>query len=116
MPVHYDPLLAKVIATAASRDEAIKRLVCALREFPILGVRTNIEFLLRVLDHPRFRAGDIDTGWLDAESASLAAPGAADVPDHVQAAIAACESGSESPGETRPAHPDPWQSLRAWRA
>ena len=36
---------------------AITRLVCALREFPILGVRTNIAFLLRVLEHPRFLAG-----------------------------------------------------------
>src|SRR5262245_34799284 len=72
VPIHYDPLLAKVIATAATREEAVRRLVCALREFPILGVRTNTGFLLSILEHPRFRAGDIDTGWLDAEGASFA--------------------------------------------
>jgi acetyl/propionyl-CoA carboxylase alpha subunit len=66
VPLHYDPLLAKVIATGETRDETITRLVCALREYPILGVRTNIPFLIRVLDHPRFRAGDVDTGFLDA--------------------------------------------------
>ena len=47
---------------------AIARLVAALREFPILGIRTNVPFLLRVLDHPRFRAGEIDTGFLDAKA------------------------------------------------
>jgi acetyl/propionyl-CoA carboxylase alpha subunit len=114
VPLHYDPLLAKVIATAATRDEATRRLVCALREFPILGVHTNIEFLLRILDHPRFRAGDIDTGFLDTEGEALATSGIADVPGAVQAAVAAYES--ESPEEARPAQPDPWQSLREWRA
>jgi acetyl/propionyl-CoA carboxylase alpha subunit len=114
VPLHYDPLLAKVIATSATRDDAIQRLMCALREFPILGVHTNIEFLLRILDHPRFRAGDIDTGFLDAEGAGLAASSPAELPGPVQAAVAAHES--ESREETRPSHPDPWESLRQWRA
>jgi len=87
--------------------------VCALREFPILGVRTNIEFLVRTLEHPRFRAGDFDTGWLDAEGGSLAAADSLDVPEHVQAAVGAYES--ESQAEAQPARPDPWQSLREWR-
>jgi acetyl/propionyl-CoA carboxylase alpha subunit len=114
VPLHYDPLLAKVIATSATRDDAIQRLMCALREFPILGVQTNIEFLLRILDHPRFRAGDVDTGFLDAEGAALAAPGPVEIPNAVQTAIAAHES--ESPLETQPSRPDPWQSLHEWRA
>jgi acetyl/propionyl-CoA carboxylase alpha subunit len=114
VPLHYDPLLAKVIATSATREDAIQRLMCALREFPILGVHTNIEFLLRVLDHPRFRAGDVDTGFLDAEGAALAASSPVEIPNAVQTAIAAHES--ESPQETQPSRPDPWQSLREWRA
>jgi acetyl/propionyl-CoA carboxylase alpha subunit len=116
VPLHYDPLLAKVIATSATRDEAIRRLVCALREFPILGIHTNIEFLVGILEHPRFRAGDLETGWLDAEGASLVPPGPTEVPGHVQAAITAYESESESQAEASPARPDPWQSLREWRA
>jgi acetyl/propionyl-CoA carboxylase alpha subunit len=114
VPVHYDPLLAKVIATSATRDDAIRRLVCALREFPILGVPTNVEFLLRVLEHPRFHAADVDTGFLDAEGSSLAAPEAGVVPGHVQAAVAAYES--ELRAEARPSPLDPWQSLGEWRA
>jgi acetyl/propionyl-CoA carboxylase alpha subunit len=114
VPLHYDPLLAKVIATSATRDDAIQRLMCALREFPILGVHTNIEFLLRILDHPRFRAGDVDTGFLDSEGAALAASSPVEIPNTVQAAIAAHES---EPGpETTPSRPDPWQSLNEWRA
>ena len=61
--VHYDPMLAKVIASGETREIAIARLVAALRDYPILGVRTNIPFLIRVLEHPRFRAGDVDTGF-----------------------------------------------------
>jgi hypothetical protein len=91
-----------------------KAAVGALREFPTLGVHTNNEFLLRILDHPRFRAGDIDTGFLDAEGAGLAASSPAELPGPVQAAVAAHES--ESREETRPSHPDPWESLRQWRA
>src|SRR5439155_25656613 len=55
--VHYDPLLAKVISTAETRGTAIARLSAALGDFPILGVRTNIPFLLRVLAQPRFASG-----------------------------------------------------------
>ena len=90
--------------------------MCALREFPILGVRTNTGFLLRVLEHPRFRAGDVDTGWLDAEGASFAAE-SGDVPAHVQAAVSAYESeaGPQSHEATQASQSDPWQSLREWR-
>src|SRR5439155_13929952 len=48
--IYYDPLIAKVIATAETRDLATARLVAALREFAIEGIRTNIAFLVRVLE------------------------------------------------------------------
>jgi acetyl/propionyl-CoA carboxylase alpha subunit len=70
--VHYDPMIAKVIASAETRDLATRRLIAALRAFPILGVRTNVQFLLRILDDPRFVDGGIDTGFLDREGSSLA--------------------------------------------
>ena len=47
---YYDPLLAKVIAVAETRELARARLTAALRDFPILGIRTNLPFLLRILD------------------------------------------------------------------
>jgi acetyl/propionyl-CoA carboxylase alpha subunit len=113
VPVHYDPLLAKVMATSATREEAITRLVCALREFPILGIRTNIEFLLRILEHPQFLAGDAHTGFVDEHAVSLASP-AGEPPAYVLAAVSAHET--ESPVATEETGRDPWQSVREWRA
>jgi 3-methylcrotonyl-CoA carboxylase alpha subunit len=63
--VHYDPMLAKLIARGRTREEARKRLVHALSETVILGVKTNISFLSRVLGTPEFVAGDTDTSFLE---------------------------------------------------
>src|SRR5206468_10347819 len=71
--VHYDPLLAKVIASAETRDLAIARLQNALRAFPVLGIHTNIPFLIRILEDQRFHTGRMDTGFLDVEGAPLTA-------------------------------------------
>ncbi len=65
----YDSLVAKVIAHAPTRAEAIDKLRTALKDFHILGVKTNISYLLEVLDHPSFRAGQMDTGFLGREFA-----------------------------------------------
>jgi 3-methylcrotonyl-CoA carboxylase alpha subunit len=72
IPVYYDPMIAKVIATAESRDLAIAKLAAALRRFVVEGVRTNIPFLLRVLEREEFRNGEVDTGFLDREGEGIA--------------------------------------------
>ncbi|MCA3227787.1 MAG: ATP-grasp domain-containing protein [Burkholderiales bacterium] len=59
---HYDPLLAKVIAWAPTRSEAIERLQGALSEFAIAGVRHNIPALQAILQSKEFQAGDVHTG------------------------------------------------------
>jgi 3-methylcrotonyl-CoA carboxylase alpha subunit len=115
IPVHYDPLVAKVIATAATRDEATARLVCALKAFPILGVRTNIPFLLRILEHPRFRSGEIDTGFLDHEGASLAAPTPAADPEVVRDVLRTFSASAATRTTNRQSQPDPWEVLTSWR-
>jgi acetyl/propionyl-CoA carboxylase alpha subunit len=61
---YYDSLLAKVIAHGSNRAEAIAKLKAALLDFHILGVRTNIAYVLDILDHPEFQAGRLDTGFL----------------------------------------------------
>ncbi len=63
----YDSMIAKVIAHAATREEAIDRLRAALLDFHVLGVKTNIGYLIGILDHPAFRAGHMDTGFLGRE-------------------------------------------------
>ncbi len=71
--VYYDPLIAKVIASAETRPLAIARLATALQEFEIAGIKTNRAFLLRVLESDAFRDGAVDTGFLDRESVAIAA-------------------------------------------
>jgi propionyl-CoA carboxylase alpha chain len=63
--VHYDPMLAKVIAWAPTRYEATRQLATALARAQIHGVGTNRDLLVRVLRHPSFVAGATDTGFLD---------------------------------------------------
>jgi propionyl-CoA carboxylase alpha chain len=62
--IHYDPMLAKIIAHAPTRVEAAHRLVQALREMRVHGVRTNVPLLVRVLRHPAFLAGTLDTHFI----------------------------------------------------
>jgi acetyl/propionyl-CoA carboxylase alpha subunit len=64
VPRFYDSLLAKVIVAAPTRQEAICKLRLALLDFHILGVNTNIAYLLEVIDHPDFESGAFDTGFL----------------------------------------------------
>ncbi len=61
----YDPMIAKLIASGPTRDVARRRLVAAIRSAPVLGLRTNGPFLVDLLEHPDFAAGDVDTGWLE---------------------------------------------------
>ena len=60
----YDPMIAKVIAHGATRDEARRRLVKALRDTVVLGPTTNRHFLIRLLEHPEFAAGKATTAFL----------------------------------------------------
>ncbi|RMG99652.1 MAG: pyruvate carboxylase [Deltaproteobacteria bacterium] len=62
---HYDSLLVKVTAHARTFDEAARKLRRALSEFRVRGVKTNILFLLAVLDHPAFLARRYDTSFVD---------------------------------------------------
>jgi len=69
---HYDPLLAKIIAHGATRDEARQKLVAALRDTTALGLTTNKAFLVGCLDHPEFFAGRATTDFIAAHFAPQA--------------------------------------------
>ncbi|HWA41183.1 MAG TPA: acetyl-CoA carboxylase biotin carboxylase subunit [Gemmatimonadales bacterium] len=68
VPPFYDSLLAKVIVHGNTRDEALTRMKNALATFVLEGVTTTIPFLIRVLSHPDFAAGKVDTKFLERES------------------------------------------------
>ncbi|ACY14405.1 acetyl/propionyl/methylcrotonyl-CoA carboxylase subunit alpha [Haliangium ochraceum] len=89
--VHYDPMLAKIISHAPTRAEAAARLARYLREMSVQGVVTNRAFLVRVLEHPAFLAGEVHTHFLAEHAEALRAdsePGAGDARVR-EAAIAA---------------------------
>jgi 3-methylcrotonyl-CoA carboxylase alpha subunit len=118
--VHYDPLVSKLIASGATREAARRRAVEALRQYPVLGIRTNIAFLIELLEHPKFISGDIDTGFLDSEGGALRARSApAPPPEAVEiaqalTAAASIETGSAA-GAAAAARSDPWLTLRGFR-
>jgi propionyl-CoA carboxylase alpha chain len=103
--VHYDPMLAKVIAWAPDRAEAARKLAAALAGAKIHGVRTNRDLLVNVLRHQDFLAGDIDTAFFDRHGLdTLAKP----LGDERIAAVAAAfadaaanRSGARLPGGWR---------------
>src|SRR5688572_7699750 len=111
--VHYDPMIAKLIAGGDTREAARRRAIEALRAYPILGIRTNVPFLIRLLEHPRFVSGDIDTGFIDAERPALVAGLDAEPPPEVLAVAAAHRNGVG--GHLKRTVVDPWESLRGWR-
>jgi propionyl-CoA carboxylase alpha chain len=88
--VHYDPMLAKVIAHAPTRAAAARRLAHALERAELHGPRTNRDLLVRVLRHPEFLAGETDTHFLDRNPpAELGAPLLDADGEHLHAAAAA---------------------------
>jgi 3-methylcrotonyl-CoA carboxylase alpha subunit len=68
---YYDSLLAKLIVWGVDRMEALRRLRAALETFEIVGVSTNLDLLRALVADPKFRRGEYDTGFVEAEAARL---------------------------------------------
>jgi len=65
IPIHYDPMISKLIVWAENRSEAIKRMKRALYEYKITGIKTSINFLGKIMDIPEFIEGNYDTHIID---------------------------------------------------
>ncbi|MBW5484447.1 ATP-binding protein [Streptomyces bambusae] len=106
--VHYDPLLAKVIAHAPTRAEAVRALARALSRARIHGLTTNRDLLVRSLRHPDFAAARVDTGFYDRHLATLTGP----APDAGLAALAAALAETvPAPGAALAARLGGWRNL-----
>jgi acetyl-CoA carboxylase biotin carboxylase subunit len=70
VPIHYDPLISKLVTYGYSRRDAILRMRRAVSEYKVLGVKTTLPFFERVLHHPAFVAGDYDTSFVQTAFAS----------------------------------------------
>ena len=115
VPMDYDPMLSKLIAFAPTRELAIARLLRALDEYVIGGIRTNIGLFRRILRDPDFRAARIDTSYLDRLLAQPSPPVAAhagDASTHTPTVAAAILEAHRAPAGASA----PTASVSAWKA
>ena len=89
VPIDYDPLLAKLIGYGTDRKQTIGRLIRALNEYFVGGIKTNISLFRRILNDPEFQSGRLDTGYLD----RLLAKAPSAEPERSDAGIAAIAAG-----------------------
>jgi 3-methylcrotonyl-CoA carboxylase alpha subunit len=109
--VFYDSMIGKLVAWGRDRDEAARRLQDALARTEILGVRTNLAFLERLVAHPAWLAGDTDTGFIEAHRADLLPPpGEAPLEALVAAAVRVyLDERAATTGTS------PWDDAGGWR-
>jgi 3-methylcrotonyl-CoA carboxylase alpha subunit len=118
---YYDPMLAKVITWGADRPEAIRKMVRALKDTVLLGVTTNLPYLLDILQTPAFQEGRTTTNFL-AEQLPNWQP-AGEIDEATWLALAAFELLQTGTGVARkvetgngvPSQTDPWADLKSWR-
>ncbi len=109
----FDSMLAKLIAYGADRETALQRLGEALRKTAIMGLPTNLDYLLRVIRHPAFAAGILDTGFLERFAEDLAMPDRGD-PTGI-AAVFAAALGDPTFRDLVHRVPEPHASIGRWR-
>jgi 3-methylcrotonyl-CoA carboxylase alpha subunit len=92
---YYDPMIAKIVTSGYSRDQAINQLASACRNSVIAPVKTNAAFLARALSHPDFESANIDTGFIAKHEAELVPDGtpSRDVIDCAAMAVLHAEMG-----------------------
>ena len=100
---HYDPMLAKVIASGADRDEALGRLDRALGELRVVGPTTNAAWLRALLSREEVRTGELDTTLIERIGVAMPAPA-----DDLAGLAVLALLGT-------PASDDPWDALDGWR-
>ncbi len=114
--IHYDPMIAKLIVYDWTREGAIRRMDAALRETIILGTTTNLAFLRALINHPTFKAGQVDTHFIESHLDELIPP---EAPPPLAALIAAAlHDLGASPVRERHEQgitPDPWGRLDTFR-
>lgn len=118
--IHYDPMLAKLIAWAPTRTEAARTLAKALATARIHGVRTNRDLLVNILRHPAFLAGETDTAFLPTHGMETLAAPVAGPEEEKLAALAAALAGAElrraqarTNGGVLGGLPSGWRNLRS---
>jgi len=112
--VFYDPMVSKLVAWGDNRAEALRRMRRALDEYRVGGIKTNLPFHRRLLQHPAFVEGVYDTGFIDREKAILLAPYTPDAAT-LDAALLAAALQAASATPERSVADAPAAALSPWR-
>jgi len=109
----FDSMLMKVVAHAPSRESAITRLAQGLKHLVVLGVPTNIDYLVRLIEHPAFKRGQLHTGFTTERASELAPQGL----DDAHKIALACAIALSDDAFRRAAFdiPEPWASMGGFR-
>lgn len=110
---HYDPMIAKLIVHDKNRELAIARMRTALAELEIIGVGNNVDFLARLVDHPAFHDGRVDTGLIERELDALVHGDTA--PPEDAARIAALTQIEHERHALESNDTSPWSTGDGWR-
>ena len=106
--IHYDAMLAKLICYGPTREAALRRMSLALADCAVAGVASNLDLLGRIVGHPDFAAGGIDTGFIAREGETLLAAQGTPPAEILATAALAVLSAEKSAGD------DPWDSRDQW--
>lgn len=111
--VKFDPMLAKLICYAEDRNSCIDRMERALRDYVVLGTKTNISWLRRVIGHEAFRDGRVSTRFITDHEADLT-PRVPEIVPTIAAAIASAPRKREAAVSTEKGVPSVWEQLGPW--
>ncbi len=116
--IHYDPMIAKLICHADTRDQALGMLRRALAKSQVAGVTTNLDLLGRIAAHPDFAAGGIDTGFIARNGETLLHPNTQPPPRILALAalgVIAAQARETAQAAARSADPhSPWHATDGW--
>ena len=119
IPFYYDPMIAKMICHAETREAAIEKTIRAIDEYRITGVETTLDFCRFVMEHPAFRSGKFDTNFVEQhfKPELLQRNGVAHGADILAAVLAAKLLGEsiadpDSPASATTTKPGPWRTNR----
>jgi 3-methylcrotonyl-CoA carboxylase alpha subunit len=111
--VFYDPMIAKLIAWGIDRPQTIRKLQAALAQSSIIGVKTNLDFLAALVEHPAFNAGHTDTSFIARYRNTLGSSNEA-TPFALAGAVAKLLLDEQAAKQTSQS-PTPWLSNSGWR-
>ena len=111
----YDPMIAKMIVRGANRDQALARMAQALSQTEVVGVHTNVDFLLRLIRDDAFVAADLDTGLIERRRDTLLPAPSLQSVEALAFAVLAVLSNESVSRAGQPNGADPWSAQDSWR-